>query len=284
MSQKCPDGHSQVYICSKGPPKICPKCERAKKLADERKEHDLAEQKRQDEELKAHLAAIDALDAQIEQKRRLQQAEELRRQRKLAIEHKTQELDNMDISSPMACYSVSPSIPTPFTTPSLSSEINSSLPASPPPISPQQNIEPPSLTPLRASFPQSIPSGTPSSISTPTTSGNEVQGSLLSKVWNTMSAFSKPIHKTASNSSPATGRPFKKLPESSAKQDWEHRKNLYGTRNDTIDAIMEMTGLEEVKAQILKFLSKIETSTRQNVSLKRERFNVVFLGNPGTGK
>ncbi|KAJ7857558.1 ATPases of the AAA+ class, partial [Mycena leptocephala] len=47
---------------------------------------------------------------------------------------------------------------------------------------------------------------------------------------------------------------------------------------------MEMTGLEEVKEQVLRIWDKIEVATRQGVDLSTERFNVVFLGNPGTGK
>jgi replication-associated recombination protein RarA len=46
---------------------------------------------------------------------------------------------------------------------------------------------------------------------------------------------------------------------------------------------MDMTGLEAVKAQVLKIKAKIDVTKRQNTSLKDERFNVVLLGNPGTG-
>jgi hypothetical protein len=89
---------------------------------------------------------------------------------------------------------------------------------------------------------------------------------------------------SASQRQPPGGKPFKKLSPSPSKQDWENQKSLQGATNAAIDAMMQMTGLEEVKKQILGILAKIETADRQNVSLKRERFNVTFLGNPGTGK
>lgn len=58
---------------------------------------------------------------------------------------------------------------------------------------------------------------------------------------------------------------------------------MEGAVNDAIDAIMDMTGLEKVKQQVLSIKAKVDTALRQGTSLKGERFNVVMLGNPGTG-
>ncbi|KAL0952879.1 hypothetical protein HGRIS_007097 [Hohenbuehelia grisea] len=90
----------------------------------------------------------------------------------------------------------------------------------------------------------------------------------------------------------AAAIPASSLPEPSpfpkqqftARDDWLRRKSIEGVRNDAIDDIMEMTGLETVKEQVLKIVDKIDTAARQNTSLKGENFNVVFQGNPGTGK
>jgi DNA polymerase III delta prime subunit len=71
---------------------------------------------------------------------------------------------------------------------------------------------------------------------------------------------------------------------SQSKCDWERQKETEGAGNSSIDKIMEMIGLEEVKRQILDIKDKIETSVRQQTDLKGERFGVIFLGNPGTGK
>ncbi|KAI0954385.1 hypothetical protein AcV7_007636 [Taiwanofungus camphoratus] len=72
-------------------------------------------------------------------------------------------------------------------------------------------------------------------------------------------------------------------PPSKAEQEWERQKLMEGASNDSIDSIMNMTGLEDVKAQILQVKNKIDVARRQNISLK-ERYNIVLLGNPGTGK
>ncbi|KAK4694124.1 stage V sporulation protein K, partial [Lecanoromycetidae sp. Uapishka_2] len=71
---------------------------------------------------------------------------------------------------------------------------------------------------------------------------------------------------------------------SGAKQEWERQKRMENAFNDDIDSVMEMVGLEEVKLQILKIKAKIEVSLRQNADMSKDRLNVVFLGNPGTGK
>ena len=71
--------------------------------------------------------------------------------------------------------------------------------------------------------------------------------------------------------------------ESPAKEEWEDQKKVENATNGTIDAVMDMVGLEEVKLQILKIKAKIDASVRQNSDMKEDRLNVAFLGNPGTG-
>lgn len=75
-----------------------------------------------------------------------------------------------------------------------------------------------------------------------------------------------------------------KPPKSSAARErWQRQKDLQGASNDAIDAIMAMTGLEEVKEQVLRIKDKVETTQLQGSSIKGERFHVCMLGNPGTG-
>ena len=71
---------------------------------------------------------------------------------------------------------------------------------------------------------------------------------------------------------------------SPAKEEWERQKTMENARNDAIDSLMDMIGLEEVKLQILQIKAKIEVSLRQNADMSSDRLNVSFLGNPGTGK
>ena len=75
----------------------------------------------------------------------------------------------------------------------------------------------------------------------------------------------------------------KKEKESEAQSDWQRRKDIEGVANPHIYAIMEMIGLEPVKQQILRIMDKVNVKIRQGTPLSKERFNAVFLGNPGTG-
>ncbi|KZT43420.1 P-loop containing nucleoside triphosphate hydrolase protein [Sistotremastrum suecicum HHB10207 ss-3] len=72
--------------------------------------------------------------------------------------------------------------------------------------------------------------------------------------------------------------------ESAARLDWQRQKDIDGAINPAIDSVMDMTGLEDVKQQILRIKAKVDTAKRQGTDLKGERFNVSMLGNPGTGK
>jgi hypothetical protein len=70
---------------------------------------------------------------------------------------------------------------------------------------------------------------------------------------------------------------------SSAKDEWEHQKKFEGVRNEALDSLMKMIGLEDVKNKFLSIKSKVDTAIRQNVDMKDERFGAALLGNPGTG-
>ncbi|KIJ08243.1 hypothetical protein PAXINDRAFT_89146 [Paxillus involutus ATCC 200175] len=79
----------------------------------------------------------------------------------------------------------------------------------------------------------------------------------------------------------ATPRPTFPSP---ARDKWENQKRVDGVQNDAIDKIMDMTGLEKVKDQILRIKGNIDTMNRQGIPINKERLNLVLLGNPGTGK
>ena len=70
---------------------------------------------------------------------------------------------------------------------------------------------------------------------------------------------------------------------SKSEREWDRQKGIEGASNDTIDALMKMTGLEEVKSQVLKIKARTDTALRQNTNMADERFGIVLLGNPGTG-
>ncbi len=64
---------------------------------------------------------------------------------------------------------------------------------------------------------------------------------------------------------------------------WQRQKDTENGSKPAIDSIMEMICLEDVKSQVLRIKAKIDTTTRQNSTLKNERFNISLLGNSGTG-
>jgi len=122
------------------------------------------------------------------------------------------------------------------------------------------------------------PPETPPSIlssSAPTAPATPVSGAHISKP--------QPSSTNSVSISPSASSPAPKLKPSAAKEEWERQKTLEGAVNPPIDAIMAMTGLEDVKQQVLRIKTKVETSTRQGTDLKGERFNIAMLGNPGTG-
>lgn len=72
--------------------------------------------------------------------------------------------------------------------------------------------------------------------------------------------------------------------KSNSKTEWQRQKDQENAYSPAIDEIMEMIGLEEVKAQVLRIKAKVETSIRQGTDLSKERLGLVLLGNPGTGE
>ena len=71
---------------------------------------------------------------------------------------------------------------------------------------------------------------------------------------------------------------------SAARDKWEHQKRVDGAQNDALDKIMGMTGLEQVKEQVLRVKGSLDTMHRQGVPINKERLNLALLGNPGTGE
>jgi DNA repair exonuclease SbcCD ATPase subunit len=69
----------------------------------------------------------------------------------------------------------------------------------------------------------------------------------------------------------------------SAEEDWQWLKKNAGVENKTLDELMGMVGLNDVKQEFLSVKNKVDTMLRQKASLASERFNCSMLGNPGTG-
>lgn len=75
-----------------------------------------------------------------------------------------------------------------------------------------------------------------------------------------------------------------KTAPSPSEVEWARQKRVDNASNEAIDSLMKMTGLEDVKAQFLRIKARIDLALRQNTDMREERFGMVLLGNPGTGK
>ncbi|KAA8895568.1 P-loop containing nucleoside triphosphate hydrolase protein [Sphaerosporella brunnea] len=117
----------------------------------------------------------------------------------------------------------------------------------------------------------------------------------LRDTWTPASSCPSPVPSPAGNSPsisptqpldsnmPHDPREF--VPKSSAAgKEWERQKRIDHADDAAIDRLTSMIGLEEVKWQFLDIKDKVQTCKLQKTDLKDERFNIVFQGNPGTGK
>ena len=111
----------------------------------------------------------------------------------------------------------------------------------------------------------------------PATSSSSIGSAII----DTVQAAVNNLSGMTSKQSPPENAAGRK--ESEAQSEWQRRKDVEGAANPHIDAIMEMIGLEPVKRQVLGIMDKVDVNVHQGTSLAKERFNVVLLGNPGTG-
>ncbi|KAI1275146.1 P-loop containing nucleoside triphosphate hydrolase protein [Xylaria sp. FL0933] len=78
---------------------------------------------------------------------------------------------------------------------------------------------------------------------------------------------------------------FEKVP-CLAKQEWDRLKSLDSEiKSEAIEELMGLVGLEQVKQQFLSIWAKVQVFKKQGLFGHRaERYHVIMLGNPGTGK
>jgi len=107
-TKQCPNGHSQQWKCSKGPPNSCAKCERERELAEKRQREQFALQAKRDAEEQAHARQMAELDAQLVREREQARAAREAEERKRALEQK-----RLDLQAAQARFSVLPPSPSP---------------------------------------------------------------------------------------------------------------------------------------------------------------------------
>ncbi|KAF5857988.1 hypothetical protein ETB97_004987 [Aspergillus alliaceus] len=106
---------------------------------------------------------------------------------------------------------------------------------------------------------------------------------------NVISSSTHPLLSTkkeadkAVKNNPAQPVPPEPMPDNlSAKDEWDYQKQFLGARSDSIDKLMAMIGLEQVKDKFLTIKTRVDTALRQGVDMSKERFGSVLIGNPGT--
>lgn len=72
--------------------------------------------------------------------------------------------------------------------------------------------------------------------------------------------------------------------ESPSRLEWIRQKTVEKAENKYLDRLMSLPGLEETKAFFLHAKSMVEAAARREIDLKNVNFDVVFMGNEGTGK
>ena len=266
QSSECTNRHPQIWPCSAGSPKTCRKCKHIAKLARKKQRKSLADKLRRNAEQKAHLERIDAIDKGVEPART--SSGEVG----LAVEC---DIAGMQPEVDPEPLRAADSDVTMFDHPTA-------LPTSPFKFSFPSLAWTPSREPTTVPTPlNDLP--TPSALSSPIPTKLSFFGKILGSVSAAIQPQAVVQTPLALQKSQAPEKPFPPLKPSPSEQEWRRLKDKEDMDCDAIDAIMDMTALESVKEQVLKVKAKIDTSRRQGVSLRRECFNAVFLGNPGTG-
>ena len=283
ISSTCDAGHKQSWKCSDGLPKTCPRCERDAKLAKQRQEQEIEAQKRREIEQREHLARLDALNAQIDKENQAKEDARLKQERSQAIKQKENDLAAL-IASRAEPTPASPAsaealalLKSQQMLPSPSKYLATGSSMLSPPTDGRDVKTSSDNGPSNSSMP-------PVNVETTSQIPSSIDGSDASSNSSLPPVKAETTSQILSSSAPPTRKPFPKLAESPSKKEWSRQKNMEGASNTSIDAIMNMTGLEEVKKKVLNIKTKIDVSLRQNASLKQERFNAVLLGNSGTGE
>ncbi|EFI27390.1 CbxX/CfqX family protein [Coprinopsis cinerea okayama7 len=247
---QCPRGHKLARKCFDTLVPDCKSCKRLDAVLLKKAQDDLKEKERREQEEAKHLEEIAKIDAEIQREK-----EKRRRQKELEDQENARRQKLADLAALRATSDAS-SVPT-------GSAFN--------PMDEPEKKDPGSSSVNNTSIfgrIANLASSVVSPISTPTSPPPQAQA------------------KSTTTAAPAGGSKdaFKKKNLSPSEAEWDRQKRLEGAINPHIDKIVAMVGLEAVKRQVLAIKAKIDTCERQGTSLSKERFNIVFLGNPGTGK
>jgi hypothetical protein len=254
---KCSNGHPLRWKCHSGRPLSCQTCDKevkalAKKLE---AEFELKEKRRLEEE--AHVEKMAEIQAQLAKEQEINKDLRLAEERRAALLQKEKDLKDAAARNMHTQASAAANSTAPASNPSASSS-GSQYALGDRNTSNSSSSAPPTTAPAASTGPATTAT-TPSSSKTPS------------------SPNSAPAP-TASTAKPAR----RQAKPTAAEADWDRQKRVEGAESDAIDALMAMTGLEQVKAKFLDIKAVVDTANRQGVALKN-RYNIALLGNPGTG-
>ena len=247
LRDKCLKGHERFWECHKTPPE-CKKCAAETRRKHEESQRAMREQERRARDEQEHFEHMAKLEALLSEERQRLAQEQLSRERALAVQQKQRDLADAQAMKALPLDSL-------LNTQSRDRQSGSENSPDSAKAQPtlwqnfcnKKRIAADLADPARPTLPKD-------SAARPSESGN-----LPAPDWTTRRI-------------------------AGAKKDWEHQKAMGSPPNNDIESLMDMIGLEEVKLQILQIKAKIEVSKRQNADIRKDRLNVSFLGNPGTGK
>jgi hypothetical protein len=253
MRTQCSEGHVQTWKCHATQPIICRKCEHETEMREKKKQRDFELQQKRDADQKEYNKKLALLDEEIEhQRQELIDTQQKKTRDQILAQRKKDLKDAVALATKAAKPSIQPSHP---------QKINTASQVPPPPPIIAENPSP-SSSGLNTSEDESKDESSTSVVTaSETTLTPQTQEPKLENTENPFPSYNSP-----------------------SEEEWQRQKDMENANNDAIDTLMNMIGLENVKSQVLRIKAKIDTTQRQGVDMKDERFNAVFLGNPGTGK
>ncbi|KAH0582673.1 hypothetical protein H2248_010593 [Termitomyces sp. 'cryptogamus'] len=257
MSAHCPKGHLQTWKCHGNGPSTCAKCEREAKAAEMKRQKDYEEQQKREADQVAHTRRLAELDEAIAQEEQRIHESRATKERVNAIQQKEKDLKAIKSRADNLSFSANLSAPLHR---SYSLHLCQECLGPGPQVIVKQNHH----MVCRSYF--------------------YMLKVVVVSYLNSIAADSSKTKAASKVTLPPVGSGLKSIPPSLSELEWQRQKDVEGASGPEIDSIMAMTGLERVKEQVLTIKAVIETRKRQGASFKRERFNSVLLGNPGTGK
>ncbi|OPB46176.1 hypothetical protein A0O28_0062970 [Trichoderma guizhouense] len=78
--------------------------------------------------------------------------------------------------------------------------------------------------------------------------------------------------------------PTELFADSPMREVWELQKRKLDQTNETMDKVVDMIGIDHIKAAFLEIKGKIDTARSRREHLRKHDLNIILTGNPGTGK